>query len=68
MIWEGTALKLKLEAQIKLKVYIQTKKRVIKSLEKLKKNYLTLLLLVIMNNSKKNKLEEVDLHLTQMNI
>jgi hypothetical protein len=55
MIWADTVLKLKLEAPIKLKVFIQTKKKAIKNLEKHKKSYLTLQLLVIMTNSKKNQ-------------
>jgi hypothetical protein len=60
--------KLKSEALIKLKVYTQTKRKAIKNLEKHKKSYLTLQLLVIMTNSKKNQLVEVDSLQIQMNI
>jgi hypothetical protein len=60
--------KLKSEALIKLKVYIQTKRKAIKNLEKHKKSYLTLQLLVIMTNSKKNQLVEGDSLQIQMNI
>jgi len=68
MIWGDMVQKLKSEALIKLKVYTQTKRKAIKNLEKHKKSYLTLQLLVIMTNSKKNQLVEVDSLQIQMNI
>jgi uncharacterized protein YggU (UPF0235/DUF167 family) len=68
MIWGDMVQKLKSEALIKLKVYTQTKRKAIKNLEKHKKSYLTLQLLVIMTNSKKNQLVEEDSLQIQMNI